>query len=45
MYMSTHFIQNIVPKNCAFDYAKMCSTKEQITADTTCSNINDLLKH
>ena len=25
MYMSTHFIQNIDTKKCAFVYAKMCT--------------------
>jgi len=25
MYMSTHYIQNVVPKKCAIDYVKMCS--------------------
>ena len=25
MHMSTHYIQNIVPKKCAFVYAKMCT--------------------
>jgi hypothetical protein len=25
MYMSTHYIQNIVPRICAVDYVKMCT--------------------
>jgi len=30
MYMSTHYIQNIVPKKCAYDYAKMCTKNENL---------------
>ena len=33
MYMSTHYLQNIVPKKCAFNYAELCTT--------TCNNVND----
>jgi hypothetical protein len=25
MYMSTHYVQNVVPKKCEFDYVKMCT--------------------
>jgi hypothetical protein len=45
MYMSTYYIQNILPKKCAFDYAKMCTTNDKINSDTTCNNVNDLIKH
>jgi len=30
MYMSTHNVQNVAPKKCAFDYVKMCTKKENL---------------
>ena len=45
MYMSTHYIQNVVPKKCAIDYVKMCSKKGTFNTETTCSNFNDLLNN
>ena len=30
MYMSTHYIQNVVPKKCAFDNVKLCTKKESL---------------
>ena len=39
MYMSTRYIQNIVPKKCAFNYEKMCTKNDKFNAETTCSNV------
>ena len=44
MCMST-IIQNTVPKKCAFDYAKICTTNSKLNAETACSNAKDLLKN
>jgi hypothetical protein len=44
MYMTTHYIQNIVPKKRARDCANMCFTDNKFNADTNCSNVKDLLK-
>jgi len=30
MYMSTRYIQNVLPKKCAFDYVKMSIKKENL---------------
>jgi len=30
MYMSTVYVQNIVPKKCAFGYVKMCIKKTSL---------------
>ena len=34
--------QNIFPKRCALDCAKMCTTNDKFNVDTTRSNVNDL---
>jgi len=45
MYMSTHYMQNTVPNECAFYYAKLCTRNKKFNAVTTCRNVNDLLKN
>jgi hypothetical protein len=45
MYMSTHCMQNIVPKKRARDYANMGVTDNKFNADTTCSNVKGFLNN
>ena len=45
MYMSTHYIRNVLPKKYAFDYVKMCTKNGKFNAERTCRNFNDLLNN
>jgi hypothetical protein len=45
MNMSTHYIKIIVPKKRARDYVNMCATDNKFNADTTSSNVKDLLNN
>jgi hypothetical protein len=42
--MSTHCIQNVVPKKCAFDYVKMCTKTAGLMLGQRVV-MNDLLKN
>ena len=45
MCMSTHYVENIVPKKYTRDYVNKCCTDGKSDPHTNCSNVNDYSKN